>query len=284
MIVGQIQPIISFVTGHRLFDNHPAMKTRKTAMLIALMVMLVSSILCAQSKVPDAVKDQRPAPVDTTAMVKETQQMDQRNHKIGMFWWVPAEFFEHSSINSGASPERARAMFAPLHEYTVMVIAYGQFELASIRWVSEAAIHKAVVLRDQAGNTYKPLEQVNDEVQDFANIMKPTLAGMLGPMGEGMHFVFFPRKDSNGREIANPFKRGEFSLITTGLMDPEATTYTWKLPVNALAPPRFCPVGKERIDARWKYCPWHGNKLEDEPEPITPEAPPPKPQPTKPAK
>jgi hypothetical protein len=284
MIVGQIQPIISFVTGHRLFDNHPAMKTRKTAMLIACTVMLAPLIL-AQPQKPEAVRNQQPVAFDMPALIKETQQLDQRNHKMAIYWWVPVEFFEHAIIiSSDTSPERARTMYAPLRDYTIFIIAYGEFQFADIQWSTEEVVRKAVVLRDQAGNIYKPLEKVSREVQEYADSMKPALTGALGEMGKGMHIFFFPHKDSNGREIANPFKRGEFSLITTGLMDPEATTYTWKLPINSLAPPRFCPVGKERIDARWKYCPWHGNKLEDEPEPITPEAPPPKPQPTKPAK
>jgi len=82
-----------------------------------------------------------------------------------------------------------------------------------------------------------------------------------------------------GNEIANSRANTEFSLVATNLMGgPSPTsTYTWRLPVIALMPPKFCPVGKEKVEANWRYCPWHGNKLDAESAPSAPSRKPAKP-------
>ena len=124
-------------------------------------------------------------------------------------------------------------------------------------------MRKSIVLRDEAGNTYKPLETVSANAQSFNDILKPIFKNMLGQFGEGVRIIYFPIKDSTGKIFADPRRSSEFSLVVTGLIDSGNNVYTWRLPLSSMTPPRYCPVGKEKLDASWKYCPWHGNKLED---------------------
>ena len=93
--------------------------------------------------------------------------------------------------------------------------------------------------------------------------MRPIFKNMLGNFGEGMQFVVFPLKDGAGNVFADARKSSEMSLDVVDLMGAPTSTYSWKFPLTSLVPPKFCPVGKERVEANWKYCPWHGNKLED---------------------
>lgn len=251
---------------------------------LAVVVSLLVAIIGAQSNAlaqssPAAAATSKPSQsqpagetetpaVDLSSMLKETQQMDSRNGKLGVFWWVPAEYFEQSAINSGMSPGQARRSFAPMHAYTMFVVAVGSVGFGNIDWLPEDKVRAAIALRDQNGNTYKPLDKVSNDAQAFADLMKPVLKNMLRPTGEGLRFVFFANKDSLGREFTNPTQRSEFTLVVSGLIVQGATSnYTWRLPLTSLTPPRYCPIGKERLEASWKFCPWHGNKLEDVPNP-----------------
>ena len=250
--------------------------------IAALILVFSATFACAQSSAPAAAPaTKKPAATqpaadkpdfDLSAMLKETQHVDNRNGKIGIIWWAPTEYFEQSAMSSGASAGQARRSFALLQPYTLVIVGVGNAGFGNIDWISEEDVRKAIVLRDAAGNTYKPLDKVSDDAQNFADYMKPMMKNMLGPMGEGIRFVFFTNKDAMGKEFSNAKERGEFSLVVTDLIAPGASTYTWRLPLSSLSPPRYCPVGKERVEASWKYCPWHGNKLPDD-TPAAPAAP-----------
>ena len=225
-----------------------------------LTLLLASAALAQQTATPATAAE---VGMDTSAMVKETQQIDQHSSKMGLFWWVPVEFWEQSAMKSGISAEEARQYFKPLRDYNMFLIGIGTLRLGTIDWRSDADVRKSIVLRDQAGNTYKPLETVSADARSFNDILKPMFKNMLGQFGEGVRIIYFPIKDSTGNIFADPRRSSEFSLVVTGLIDSGNNVYTWRLPLSSMTPPRYCPVGKEKLDASWKYCPWHGNKLED---------------------
>jgi hypothetical protein len=203
---------------------------------------------------------------DIGALTKETEQVDQRDGKMGMFWWIPTEFWEESAAANGRDRKETKSIFAPLNDYTVIVVAVGTLGVGDIEWMPDAAVRKSLKLRDQAGNLYDPLTTISPESQVIADVIKPIFKNILGPMGEGVVVVFFPGKDAKGTEIANPHRSSEFSLQVSEVMGPGNSIYTWRLPVSALLPPKYCPVGKEKVEANWRYCPWHGNKLFTDPE------------------
>jgi hypothetical protein len=238
---------------------------KKTSCLAALLLLLPLIVLSQTSSSGDKI--------DTNALIKETQQIDQRNGKIAVFWWIPPDFWEASAISSGTSPAEAKRIFAPLRGYNLFVVAVGGTGIGTINWHSEAEVRANVVLRDRSGNTYKPLDQVSADAQSLSNIIKPVFKNILGPMAEGLHLLFFPGTDNAGKEIANPRERSELSLVVANLMGPGNSAYTWRLPLTSLLPPKYCPVGKEKVDVNWKYCPWHGNKLDNDSTPASTPSP-----------
>lgn len=243
------------------------------SLLARLLLVLATAAASAQSAASPAAPAQVSANrqteagseerTDITALIKETQQTDNRNGKLGVFWWAPTEYFEQAAISSGASPGQARRSFAALQSYTLIIVAVGEIGFGNIDWLPEEKVRGNILLRDASGNIYKPLDKVSADAQGFADLMKPMMKNMLGPMGDGIHYLFFPSKDALGNSLANPRERSEFSVQVTDLMGPGKTNYTWRLPLSSLLPPKYCPVGKERVEANWKYCPWHGNKLDD---------------------
>jgi hypothetical protein len=229
-----------------------------------LLAILLGAPLCTlaqQSK-------EAPPEIDTQELTNETEQMDNHGGKIGLFWWVPVEFWEQSAVQSGANYAIAKKTFAPLANYNLFIIGVGTYNVGGISWAKEQDIRRGVVLRDQAGNTYKPLESVAEDAQNFSDLMKPILKNILGPMGEGVQLFFFPKKDAQGKEFADPRRTSELTLLVTDLMDPGVSSYVWRLPLTSLLPVKYCPVGKEKVKANWKYCPWHGNKLQSDLPPV----------------
>ncbi|HSM84961.1 MAG TPA: hypothetical protein VLT16_02360 [Candidatus Limnocylindrales bacterium] len=261
------------------FVHHDAamLKIRKTVLCL-IIASLTAAVFAQQPKVeskpvapaassqPGAEAGHTPdATPDTQAMVKETEQVDSRSGKMGLFWWVPVEFWEASAVRQGLSRQQASQYFLPLRDYTLFIVGVGDMGMGGITWHDEKDLRKNITLRDQAGNIYQPFDKVTDEAQGFADLMKPTLKNMLGPLGNGMQFFFFPLKDKAGKTFADPHGKSEFSLLVTDLMSPGTSTYTWRAPLTSLSPPKYCPVGKERLEASWRYCPWHGVKLDDGP-------------------
>jgi hypothetical protein len=208
-------------------------------------------------------------------LLKETQKSVTANHRIGVVWWMPTEFWEASTMRQGTSPERAREMFASLREYTIVCVAAGKLGVGNINWYSETDLRANTVLRDSAGINYKPITEVSSDAQSLLSVMKPVLANILGPMGQSLQFLMFPTKTQAGNFIADPRRSGNFSIVISDLLGPKESLFDWRLPLTSLSPPRFCPVGHERVQADWKYCPWHGVALPDVAAPAA-QPPPPK--------
>ncbi|HEX3586776.1 MAG TPA: hypothetical protein VH024_12315 [Candidatus Angelobacter sp.] len=89
--------------------------------------------------------------VDLPSLVRETQKIETRNNKIGMFWWIPTDFWEISWKKQGHSSEEAREKFLPLRKYNLFLIAAGTTETGNIKWRTEEEIRKGIVLFEPDG-------------------------------------------------------------------------------------------------------------------------------------
>jgi len=213
-----------------------------------------------------------PAPASSDAVdtrlddiIKDTQRPVGGKDIAGLVWWIPAEFWEVSAVQQGSTPEKARETFAPMREYTMVIVAVGKVGIGNITWYSEADVRSSTTLRDADGQSYKPLADISPDATGIASIVKPVLGNTLGQTGQNLQIMFFPAKTAAGKFIADPTRAGSFSVVIENLAGPKLSTFEWRLPLTSLSPPRFCPVGKERVEANWKYCPWHGVKLPDSP-------------------
>lgn len=174
--------------------------------------------------------------------------------------WTPVQFWEKSAERAGISAEKAQERYAPLRKYTVILEGVGKMGIANINWISEPELRSNLKLRDARGNEYEAVQRVSGDAEGLASIIKPVLANMLGTLGQNMQIYFFPGTDKMAKPIADPHTPGSFSVVITNILGTKERVYEWKLPLTSLSPPRYCPVGKERVEASWKYCPWHGVK------------------------
>ncbi len=197
------------------------------------------------------------------AIIKETQLTIGGKDTTGFVWWLPAEFWEQSAIEQGSTPEQARNSFAALRDYTMVIIAVGKVGIGNINWRSENEIRSGTSLRDSDGQSYSPLREISGDAQGIASIVRPVLTNILGPMGQNLQILFFPAKTKMGKSIADPTRASSFSVVLTSLTAQKESEFSWRLPLTSLSPPKFCPAGKERVEASWRFCPWHGVPLDE---------------------
>jgi hypothetical protein len=229
------------------------------ALLVLAFAFLTPSLLA---------QDKTPTPVEAPSLdeiLKETQKGVTNKGHVGFIWWIPTEFWEAAAIKHGSTPEHAEQTFKPLRRYLVVAVAIGTMGIGNVNWYNEQIIRAGVMVKDLEGTVYSPLTDLSGDAKGLVTIFKPMLSNLLGPMGQNVQLLFFPASSANGKPIADPRHEGGFTI---GFIYPEArveSQYEWRLPLTSLSPPKYCPVGKERVKSDWKYCPWHGNKLEAPP-------------------
>lgn len=202
--------------------------------------------------------------VDMPALIRETQQQVGDPGYVGLVWWIPTRYWELSAERIGMSPEKAAERYKPLRQYTMLLVAAGKIGIGNINWFPESDVRQNTILRDASGHEYSALPKVSGDAEGLASMLKPVFSNMLGPMGQNCVILFFPAANNMAEPIADPFSRKGFSVTIRSLIAGKDRTVEWKLPLTSLSPPKYCPVGKERVQANWKYCPWHGVKLEED--------------------
>jgi hypothetical protein len=226
---------------------------------------LVILLTCPLGLGQDAGKASSNQDIDFSAFVREIQQTPSEVGYTGLVWWIPTEYWEISGQRSGLREDKAKERFAPLRKYTVVAVALGKVGLGTIDWISEPEIRSNVTLRDSEGNAYQPVQKLSGDAEGLAAILKPVFSNILGSMGQNIQLLFFAATNKMAKPIADPLAPGSFSVVISKLVDGKDETFDWRLPLTTLSPPKYCPVGKERMHADWKYCPWHGVKLEESP-------------------
>ena len=244
-----------------------------------LVTFLLASLSCAAqqaSQPPKPAATSTPPPAEATtaaepeldlpALAKETEKVDMHLHKIGIFWWVPPDYWLAALRQQGYNAEQAHNVLQPFRQYNLFIVGTGDLGVGDVSWVKEPEVKKNLLLRDQHGNKYKPMEEVPADIGAIIEVMKPIFKNMMGNLGGGLQFMVFPLKDGAGNVFADARKESEIFLDVSDLMGPGTMTYTWRFPLTALVPAKYCPAGKEKVEANWKYCPWHGVKLSTDPE------------------
>ena len=196
------------------------------------------------------------------ALMKETQRSVSNEGHVGLIWWIPTEFWEQAAEKHGSSIEQARKTFGTLRQYTVIGVAIGKLGIGNVNWYNEQIVRSSITLKDSDGTVYNPLTELSGDAKGLVSIFRVVFANMLGAMGQNFQILFFPAATAQGKRFADPRQEGSFTVAFSYPQEKVESLYEWRLPLTSLSPPKYCPVGKERVQADWKYCPWHGNKLD----------------------
>jgi hypothetical protein len=154
-----------------------------------------------------------------------------------------------------------------LEPYTLLVIVDGKIgTFATIDYRGYSMTRDSLTLVDGAGTRFRPLDSsaVSADARAFsALVLRPMFTNMLGPLGANMNAFFFPAKNASGAPLADPRAEGTLRAELGG------RSFTWRLPLGSLLPPKYCPLDGEAFSGAYRYCPRHGNRLVDKP-PTTP--------------
>lgn len=200
---------------------------------------------------------------DDPGILRETQIGVDFNDRNGLIWWIPFEFWLESGEKNGTPAEKTRKSLSALQDYTIVCVLLGKVSgLGSFDFVPPADLQKKTFVRDSNGEEYAAISDLSGDAKNLADFMKPMLANAMGKAGENFAVIFFPAKSKSGGRIADATSKGQFSIVLKDAAGEPETIFHWRTPLTLLSPPRYCPVGKERVHADWDYCPWHGVKLD----------------------
>jgi len=197
------------------------------------------------------------------ALFEESCKKTDQVNSDTFVWWFPRQWWQ---VNLKLYPvvyaQDLPAMLKLLEPYNmIFAVRYQQTgQYGAVTYKDRGAIRKILRLEDAQGNIYKPLddEQVNLEVRNLLNNLRPKLAEKAVSLGQDMYFFVFPGKNPAGEEYAQAKKPGKFSVY---LGDEE---FNWKLPLSAFFPPKKCPLCKRQLKSDYQYCPYDGTKLSEE--------------------
>jgi hypothetical protein len=247
------------------------------AAVVALQVLLVSPAIYARRNSVSEPQANKPASAVASAeprgattahraddpdLLRETQLGIREKEYVGLVWWTPFEFWQVSGAQQGIPPETTAKNMRALHDYTIVTIFLARISgLGALDFVSREDIRKNVRLRDASGVEYLPIPEPSQDAKILSAIIRPVLAGALGKAGENFDMLFFPARGKDGVLIADAARKGQFFVVLKNIAGSPESVYEWNTPLTSIAPPKYCPVGKERVHADWDYCPRHGVPL-----------------------
>jgi len=198
--------------------------------------------------------------VSINKLTAETQQLSESPDNLRLVWWIPIEFWEAVFAQDKNMPEeQADEILQVFRQYTLLSTIDGTIgTFGDISYKSKKQIFNSLEIIDNNNESYFPIreENIDQETKDVITFIKPVLANMLGKMGENMYFFLFQKKDNPGDRIINPIKEEKFTVKLGG------EKLQWNLPLSSLLKPKKCPVDNKLMNGSWKYCPFHGVKLE----------------------
>jgi hypothetical protein len=194
--------------------------------------------------------------MDVQQLIHETQRMSAASQQVTFVWWMPQEFWEASVSNNPAlSPGGRAQVLAALDDYMIFVIERAKITMASLdaRSKSEMLSNARLEIGDKTIDPIAP-ENLTPTAQAYLVSFKPYLAGMLGKTGQSVEMVIYPSKQGDQRLI-DPLKPGSFKYT---LYD---QTFTWRLPLASLLPPKVDPKTGEEFPGSYEFNPYTGESL-----------------------
>jgi hypothetical protein len=112
------------------------------------------------------------------------------------------------------------------------------------------------------GSEIKPLTKVPPLVAASMSAMKVMIAAEGDAGGANTHILLFPSKDKKGNKVIDAKSKSKLRLKLKADKVFEETIFTWYTPFDAVTTVPPCHKCKEKISAKWSFCPWCGVKLD----------------------
>ncbi|MBI1903635.1 MAG: zinc ribbon domain-containing protein [Planctomycetia bacterium] len=241
-------------------------KTLGPFIFVALALVAYAPPPAAQEKTPPAAQEKPPekSKVDLGAFTQEIMNLKMEGDKTQLALWFPHEFFIQAQLNDGnttrGQAEQDLALLKPYHAVIVQCSidkGNGKSDYAGQKDVAARAVLK---LAD--GTEIAPVQNVPITVSLVVTAMKSFLSAEGDEGGANMHVLIFPAQTKEGKTIVDTAKKGKLTLVLKADKQFPETTFAWHTPFDATTPAAPCPKCKERVSAKWSFCPWCGAGLE----------------------
>lgn len=219
---------------------------------------LLLALACA-AFVPHALAGDKDYVPPLDELMHDTMKSDPDPSTVDMVWWIPTDFWRATFANNpDVSASQAQKMVDAMDRYAMFAIVQGRMgPLGAVEFRETADVRAGLSLLTPAGATLLPIpaDKLTGDAALFAQMMKPMLARMLGPMGEHLEFYFFENKATGGGLVVDPTADATFT-VQVGTQG-----FTWQLPLESLFAPVDCGKCGRELKGTWTYCPYDGTKV-----------------------
>lgn len=224
-----------------------------TTVVLTVLFTIISLGLTAQTE----------QPVDLGAFATEAMLMQIDGDQTQLAMWYPYEFYVEANLQGGdatrESVEKDAAFIKPY--LTVIVQCSTDLEDGSSVYVPEKKVRSRAVLKASDGSDIMPLTDPPAMVSAAVAAMKEIMASEGDEGSANLHVLVFPNMDKGGKPLVDATKKGKLKLVLKADGKYKQAEFLWNTPFDAMksAPP--CPKCKEKVSAKWSFCPWCGEKL-----------------------
>lgn len=196
--------------------------------------------------------------VDLQDLIKETQRTSSESGQVTLVWWMPQEFWTASLNASTALSAEGRAEATKaLEDYTLFAVVRAKTLFAG--GLGEAPTREDLlknVRLEIDGKTIEPVppESLGAGTRAIVMAIKPVMARIIGQVGQNMEFIVYPARQ-DGKLLLDPTAAGGFKYTVYD------KTFTWRLPLGSLLPPKFDPKTHEQFPGNFQFNPYTGAKL-----------------------
>ena len=221
--------------------------------LVAFAVLASTSAFAEGPRLAD-LKD-----VDVSAFAQELMRQSAEDREVKISLWLPGTYWRVSAAkSSGLTEDGMRRVEEALSPYLLLAVASGEVgPFGGVSWASEGRMRETVTVIDAKGAVIAPLspDGVSADAQNLRGMLRPIFTGMLGPLGENLHLLFFPAESPDGAPLGDATREGSFAVHIG------ESRFDYRLPLSVLLKPRRCPIDDEAFSGAWKFCPFHGQEL-----------------------
>jgi hypothetical protein len=213
--------------------------------IVAVIVFIFSiTTLTAQQKAEK---------VEIIDMVKDLVLTKKVESNIKQVWWLPSEYWSFALADNPSIREEAiRDIESKLKGYSLFSVVNSDISPFEGFIIKDAVV---TIVNNDAILKPIPDEDIPADIKELINLLRPTLAGMVGQLGEQMIFYVFKNDLEDGTTAISPYNTGKLDVKVNG------TGFIYRLPLQSMVEKKTCPKDQEQLNGNWEYCPWHGTKL-----------------------
>ncbi|HKW81051.1 MAG TPA: hypothetical protein VJQ49_08580 [Casimicrobiaceae bacterium] len=193
---------------------------------------------------------------DLQQLTRDTQRITKAGEDLTFVWWMPQAWWEENLNGNPALTAAGRSqVLAVLDDYIIFSLARNKVLISGMESVSRSDM-LAHARFEVGGKVIEPIEGQNlsPAMQGMLASFKPALASMLGKFGQSLEIVVYPGK-RDGQSLVDPLKSGSLQYTFYG------QTFTWRLPLGSLLPPKVDPKTNEEFPGNYDFNPYSGDPL-----------------------